>query len=306
MCIAIVCNEYTPCPGCNQNRTLHEYDAEKKPGRLLCKNCLMNGNPEAVDKLLQRKLQEVSSGNSVPAVTGEPRTYTMTTPGTPPPELKEDERAYYMQRWDEYKGHYRSPASFYVCHQIILEEINGNHLNSRMLESLGELKGDLQRQRQQSVTMLSTLHDMLPEKEAQDLMDDEKAMNSVYQNYIEEQGIRRRRGISRILSPAAIALAPTLPFPLDLRAALERLGYKTIEIEEAISMVERPPEGNEDVKISAVKIAEWYGFRLKQEYAMVPDSPLLEEAAIADLELDSNSLDTDDAGDFVGGVNGVE
>jgi len=257
---------------------LYEYDQ----GKMACKTCLGN-RPDIIAKIVREKRQSieagkypVSSGNSG---NGAAREVTITSPGVPPPELSLEERDYYKQRWEDYKGHYRSPASFHVCHMIILEEICLNYLNKKMIETKGQLQFETYRERQQSAVMLKNWHELLPEKEAQDLMDDEKAINSMYQAYIEELGKTRCRGISRILSPAAIALAPILPFPLDLNLLLKKLGYNTIEIEEAISKIEIPPEN-----MNALEMAEWFGFRPRQEYALPPDSPLLQES---DLERDN-------------------
>lgn len=280
MCMQLACEEYTPCPGCNQNRTLHELPGK---GISLCKNCIGSSHPDALDQLLQRKAQEVSSGNGRSATLE----LTMTAPGTPPPELNQQEKEYYEQRWAEYKGHYRSPASYYTCHLIVLEEIHNNHLTSKMLASLGEQQANLQHQRSRSVTMLRHLNDLLPEKEAQDVMDDEKALNTIYQSYLTEIGIRRKRGISRILSPQAVALAPTLHFPFPLERVLERLGYSLVSISQALEAVEEIPV---EKLGDPVAIAEWFGFRIRQEYALTPDSPLLSDADIMDqIELDSDS-----------------
>lgn len=287
MCMQLSCEEFTLCPGCNKNRTLHEY----KPGQSLCKVCLNEKHPGAIDELLQKKAEQVSSGNGDGSP---PRKISMTSPGTPPPELNEQEKEYYKQRWEEYKGHYRSPASYYTCHLIVLEEIHNNHLTSKMLSTLGEQQANLQHQRSRSVTMLRHLNDLLPEKEAQDVMDDEKALNTIYQSYLREIGIRRKRGISRILTPQAIALAPTLHFPFPLQTILERLGYKLASISEALEAVEQiPPEKLDD----SVAMAEWFGFRIRQEYALTPDSPLLTDADIMnqielDGDLDSGDLNT--------------
>ena len=51
-------------------------------------------------------------------------------------------------------------------------------------------------------------------------------MAMVYQAYCEEKELMSKGGVSRVLSQEAIALAPVLPFDVDINELLTSLGYK--------------------------------------------------------------------------------
>jgi hypothetical protein len=271
MCILIKCPYYKLCSLCGNNRKLND--------RGLCIDCSgeskvgQNAIPSQARKAAAKA---VSTGET--NITREENgvlvahSVSITEPGVPPPELQGREVTYYQKRWSEYKGYYRNPAAYFICHMMILEEINLAFMNSRMLETRGELQQQYASERQRSITVLKLLKEQLPEREMEEVMDDEKAIASIYETYLQEKQIRYMGGVARLLSPGAIALAPSLTFPLDPRELLTRCGFDIVDIEQALEKIDYQPIAKER---TPEEVLEFLGFFLKEEYAMpyvVPDT----------------------------------
>lgn len=265
LCIAIQCEDYKVCPKCGMNRTLHEtHDGQK-----LCKKCFGGyaklGTRSSKAEIKDREESGVAmihtASDNIHGV--EIRQITVTPPGIPPPELNQDEKDYYNKRWNEYKGYYRNPKAYFICHQMILEELNLNYLAAKILCSRGEAESAFVRERQHSINTLRLLNEQLPDKEAEDVQDDEKSLAMIYDAYCREKQKRSVNGVSRILSQEAIALAPRLEFPIDPSELLKRCGFKIEEVSDVLSRIENIPLDKEPVDI-----LEFFGFQIKEEYAL--------------------------------------
>lgn len=275
LCVALRCPEYLPCPDCGMNRTLHSSET----GRSLCKECWKKFPTELATMLAGKKegdQREVSTGNS------QVKKVTITPPGTPPPEFTEDEKGYYRTRWQDYEGHFRNPVAVFNCHMLIIEEINLLHINSDILKNRGELQYERMKERDASVRVMESLTKLLPERESEEIMDDEKSLAMIYESYVQEKGLRQVGKISRLLTPEAIALAPVLPFPIDPKELLQRYGYTLAEAEEAAKGV------LDYTKLTSDQLLEFFGFRINEEYALPPDSPLIEFSSLQDEETDAD------------------
>src|SRR5690606_17655442 len=104
-----------------------------------------------------------------------------------------------------------------------LYEIYMTYLNEQMIEFRGEMHQETERRLQAAIQIRKNLNDQLPEKESQDVQDDEKAMSFIYDTYLQEKRKRMIGGnVRRVFSVGAEVLAPQLHFPLDPRKILER------------------------------------------------------------------------------------
>lgn len=267
MCAALKCPDFKPCPDCGKNKSLYPETGKCYPCSGISKADASNLQ---YHDIINRK-NAVVSGTA--PVAGRQINNRITPPGTPPPGLSEDHVAYYKSRWEDYKGYYRDPSAYFVCHLIILEEINISSLTESLLGTQNERRDTIARALHTSITTMKTLKDQLPDREAEEEMDENKTIAAMYEEYVKNKKSRTINGVSRILSPEAIALAPELTFKIDPRQLLERCGFKEMDIEEAMSLLEKTPE---DIQDSPVRVLEFFGFRLKDEYAMEFDSPLIE------------------------------
>lgn len=278
MCEQIRCPEYRPCPRCGLNRTLHEFE-----GQNICKVCA-GDNPELARQLIKNEQKKRASGSmSMPPVssgnsdsTGH-RTITITLPGVPPDGLEPAEIEHYKARWEDYKGYYRNPAAYFTCHMLILTEINMSFLNRKLIESRGEMSTETQRELQASIQMRKMLVDQLPSKEAEDMMDDDKALAVLYEAYIEEKKLARVGPVTRVFSAGAIALAPKLYFPVDPEKLLQKCGFRQVEIDEIL-----PKIVDFHTDKTAEQILEFFGFKLEEKYAMPYETKTLEELDFSD------------------------
>lgn len=269
MCVKLECEFYTPCASCKKNKTID--------GNKLCKIC--NNKAAAFESEIE---QEAKDKKFVPSHTT-PNTnrhhkesseerlrtlvYSVTPPGTPPPELKDDERQYYIQRWTEYKGYYRNPAAHFICHTMILEEIHLSFISASAISSRGEKSFEYDRLKKQSIDTLAILKKQLPEKESEETSDYEQSMAVVYDRYIEELSKDRKLSkVHRILSDEAIALAPSLNIKLDPVELLKQCGY-TLQTAEEVAAKYINMNDIEEFK-DPNKVLEFFGFKLREKYAM--------------------------------------
>lgn len=260
VCEAMECPDYIPCPKCGQNRTLHQL----QDGSKVCKKC---AETSKVGIKSQIKVAAEMQSSGIVAISSPDATKvikaTITPPGTPPPELSEAEKEYYNRRWEDYKGYYRNPSAYHVCHMLILIEIHINYLNTKLINSRGELQAETSRDIQVALNMKKLLNDQLPEKEAEDVMDDEKAIAMIYENYIKEKKLRTLGVVSRVFRKDTLALAPKMTFEINPNELLERCGFSVVEIERVLPKIkefasEKTPE----------EILEFFGFHLDEKYAM--------------------------------------
>lgn len=318
MCEAMGCPDFRLCPGCNLNKTLHPY-LDKN----LCKKCIQNQPAvrKAADSRVKQEVREElsaiskgihakkfanepSSGKTeedqqadavaafLKGATGSSAKTVMQIPGIPPDILPQDEKDYYNKRYQEYKDYYRNPSSFFLCHQIILVEMFINNINDRLVRARGEANFSLLQEQAQAAKILTDYKKMLPDAESEQMSDHERAMGMIHEAYIREKGLRAPiNGVSRVLTSAAVALNPVLKFPLNLPAVLKNLGFNLIEIEE---LTEQIGEHYELTGRTKEEIAEFFGFRIRKEYAIDEDDAAT--AAIMEEELDAYKDDDDDNG----------
>lgn len=262
VCESLNCSDYNPCPDCGMNKTLHQSTS----GRMICKHCLKT-NPSEIRQELKKKLAskvgseaEVSTGNLTL------RKIKITPPGTPPQGLDSSEVEYYNRRWEEYSGYYRNPAAYFICHMIIIEEINLTYLNAQRIISRGELNAEISRAYSASILHMKQLNDQLPEKEAEDVMDSEKSISVIYKRYMEIAGRKKINGVVRVFSSEAIALAPNLTFPVDPVELLKRCGYSITNPSELIAAIKL--DHKKASEKTPKEILEFFGFKLDEQYAM--------------------------------------
>lgn len=238
LCIRLSCEHYTPCAKCGKNAPLYK---DKK-----CSACSKEKEaskvapPEPYTEVSAANLPDVASrfnGNAIE------REISFTVPGQCPPEYNDEERAYYENQWEEYQGYFRDPSAYPIVHSIILMEIELSHINTRIINSGSEdAIVNLEKRRLKLVETMDRLRRSLPERESLELSDDEKAIAAIYERYAEERLRRRIGGVSRVLTPEAIALAPRLPYKLNLSSILLKLGYRAIDIEAALQLVIPPDQ----------------------------------------------------------------
>lgn len=256
-CSAIKCEDYKPCPGCGLNKTLH---VALNRGEL-CSNCV---SAPVINKEVKSMVSKTEDGKlnldkaNIPGLV-----HSITLPGVCPDALQEHEKEYYRERWDEYKGYYRNPAAFFNCHQLILMEIHSQYLNDQLMQARGELHQTLSRDLQVMTNLRKLVTDQLPDREAADVMDDEKSLSVIYDNYVKEKKTRSLGPVSRIFRRDTLALAPNLFFPIDPKLLLEQCGFKLIDIERVLPKIkefagEKTPE----------EILEFFGFNLHEEFAI--------------------------------------
>lgn len=241
LCKSMRCEDYTPCAKCGKNVPVYK---DKK-----CAACSKDPKAEQTDEsqeLHSSSLPPISSGKFSNGTQIPERKFSVTVPGQPPPEYNDEERSYYVSQWSEYQGYFRDPSAYPICHAIILSEIEMNHVNtmliqSRMSDDDSMLKALEQRQ-SRVIDNLKKMREQLPKKEALEFSEDEKAIAAIYERYCGERLRRHAGGVSRVLSPEAIALAPALHFRVDVAEILSRLGYDTISIQRAIELVYKSDE----------------------------------------------------------------
>ena len=297
LCASMDCEFYIPCNLCGMNT--NEVDPEiGNCGNATCKH-LKNAQPiEVVETSNGRTAIEINQGpkgfqgekahakqeESNPQVSSGKKTRKITRPGEPPASLSNEEKDYYLERWEDYEGYYRDPAAYLICHQMILEEIRLSHIQTDLIETRGEANAEKEKEKQKVYDNLSKLKQQLPEKESEKLSDDEKALGRIYEIYCEEVAKHRKSGITRVLSPEAIALVPELPFRVDPEKMLRSCGYSLIEAQAAADAVYT----SEEIEKTGVDVLTFLGFKLKDHYALPFDGNLD--------DIDADQFDDTDVG----------
>jgi hypothetical protein len=253
VCRDIKCHHLTICTSCGLNKYSED---TSDPDKTLCNECYANQNP--TKKVRVTSQQQKTTSNAVDSM-------TVMIPGEAPPSLSEKEKDYYIKRWTEYDGYFRDPAAYAVVHHMILEELNLNYIQSKIISIRGGVTSDeLTKQKENSIKSLESLKKQLPEKEAREDSDEEKALCNAYSKYLEEIGKSTKRGFRRVLTEEAIALAPELYFKIDPRELLERCGFDVATLDEVLEKFYVP----EEIGTTAEEILEFLGFKLKEEYAL--------------------------------------
>lgn len=298
LCIEMECEYYTPCKKCGVNKTLAADRkcgncSRRKNNKLLVRGA--DGEPIEIDDNPPTNKQlnpyhltsPVSSGNSDESLTpsihdpldSQPATreIEITVPGKPPNQFSQSEKDYYNNQWLLYKDFYSDPTAWPVVHQVIIMEIELIWLGTAMLSKRGESLTNYEAQRSKLINNLESLKKQLPTKESQQLTDDEKSMAAIYSKYLEEKAAREISGTRIIFSPEAMALAPMLPYPIDLREIINRLGYDTTSAIELCNKFKSMPS-------DAHKLLEYLGFDLHEKLAMDAHNPDLEDLGLLGIE----------------------
>jgi hypothetical protein len=277
MCQQLECEHYTPCKKCGANRPL--------TGTHLCASCsaadgsaVVRGDANEPDKVVPArrgrpitlKAEAEENDGSVQELGIE-----ITLPGTPPSNYSDAEKAYYDSHWDQYKGYYRDPTAYAVLHNLIILEIELNWATGYLIQHRAQPDANIEKQRNTIIANMEMLRKQLPAREAQDLSDDEKSLAMIYDRYIEEKKKSCVSGVSRILSPEAVALAPAMHFPVNAEKLLQRLGCKMVDVNSAVEKI----IADHHIPSSPESLLEFLGFFLKEKYALPFD-----ENAIIDME----------------------
>lgn len=289
MCERMGCPEYKPCEKCLMNKLTVDF-----MGKKWCQSCVAkdpavrNAQGSIIKKELKDKLrlelQEAMLGKGPPIPTEDEKEenkiqhlldqqkklkpiLSIKGPGEVPDGCTDDERDYFIKRFEEYREYYRNPSSFFLCHQIILVEIYLAHINNRFIDCKGMQNFGLLQEQAQVSKILSEYKKMLPDAESEQMSDHERAMGVIYESYMAEKKKRYIGGVARLLSSAAIALNPVLHFKLDLPDIYKKLGINTEEAEDVLNRMEKNPDPN----LSAEEIAEHFGFRIRKEFAIDED-----------------------------------
>lgn len=293
LCKIMKCPYFTPCQKCNKNKELDEDNVcedcrkpAKKPGNkpfpvpeMLAVETEISADLKQDLNALDEHLQDraLSRGNFSQVV---------TPPGVPHPDFSDQEKEYYKMRWEEYHGYFRDPSAYPLCHNLIYVEIELNWLSNAIVflrsneEDAGKIK-ELERRQSALYANMRIIREQLPTKESQELTDDEKSMSAILEKWTKLKQSRHIAGVSRILSPGAIALAPVLPFKISPRDILAKLGFKTVQIEAAL---QRVMDGRE-LPTDAIAVAEALGMIVRDRVTIKLDEPL-EDIAEDGLEVD--------------------
>jgi hypothetical protein len=204
-----------------------------------------------------------------------PKNIGITSPGTAPRNFTPEEKEYYDDQWNRYVDFYSDVTIWAVLHQLIILEVQLNWVSAYMIDKRGEYSANLEQTKDRLIKNLTELRKQLPEKEALEQSDDEKAMCSVYKKYREEAAKRDMNGSRRIFSKEAVALAPLLHFPVDLQSLLTRMGYNTVDAITIASQHNVPP-------VDPRAAAEFYGFSLDEKFAI--KTPVGFDTISSDLE----------------------
>lgn len=274
MCVDLQCEHYTPCTRCKKNRTLDPAG--------LCNVCVKKGRlQETVNadgavvevaegsRALVENIADLGDGDIIQ------RTLRLTQPGTPPPEFAQEEKEYYLGMWDRYQQYYRDPTAMSVCHTIVILEVELQYQLNWMAIHRSEVNKERLSARTRLIRTLKELRDQLPKKEALEESDDEKFLSMIYEKYVEEKAKMCIGKVTRLLTPEALALAPSLHFPINPLELLKDCGYQTISAVEAVNHI-TVNDLPSDPKI----VLEFFGYFLDERYAMAlnPDIQQEEEA----------------------------
>lgn len=276
-CQALRCKEYTPCQGCGAN-------LEMQNGSI-CAQCRLGTKPpepELEAKTKKPKKENLPVGE-LPTLTEDEfiegsidsviATAEISTPGLPPVGLNVNQAEYYNRRWEEFTGYYRDPAAYFTVHMMILQELAIGSTTSKIIRLEGDYENDklldkLNKKKIELVKMLTELKKQLPEREAREQSDDEKSISGIYESYVKEKGLRAIGKVSRVLTADAEALNTQMVFKLNLRQLFERLGYKTVDIEEVFDRYKVDIVNN----FTPAQLLEFLGYPLNERYAINSES----------------------------------
>jgi hypothetical protein len=152
-------------------------------------------------------------------------------------------------------------------------EIELNWLTSYLISHRGEVEKGLEVKRDKIIDNLQKLRASLPDKEANDMSDDEKSIAMIHESYLKEYRLRHKGHISRIFSPEAIALAPALTHKVDPAKLLTKLGYNLVDVVQAADKF----YADHELPDSPEAMLEFFGFYLREKYAMPYDQNILDE-----------------------------
>lgn len=289
VCSSIECEHYSPCSKCNRNMILNNERRCRICAKTSYTDSLASGDGrlstnEDYDKDVKIDNLAKIVGDSILSDTARAkkqreerreervRKLKITLPGIPPSEYSQEESDYYKSQWKSYSDYYRDPTIYPMIHNMIILEIELNHITQLLLGTRGEYQKNLLNHRSDIINNLSQIRRMLPEEDALELSEDEKALSMIYETYVREVKARNKDGIKRIFDLPTLALAPVLHFKADLFDILKRLGYKPIDIEEIVKRIRKPPSDPTELAISL-------GFPINEEVVddVESDEPLFVE-----------------------------
>ena len=221
-CLDIACEDYTPCRTCKRNMPLDVQGYCHYCNKSSAKTAVRNAEGKIVmvpdEPPTHPSLQGSTPTRSIDAFGGQEtsRAVKISFPGTAPSGFTPDEAQYYDLQWQSYSGFYRDPSVYAICHQIILMEIELNHVGNLLMNCRGsEDSRRIEDKQSRLIANLKGLRNQLPEKDAVHQSEDEMVISMIHKKYLEETKNRRAGGVSRIMSQEAIMLAPAMEFPID-------------------------------------------------------------------------------------------
>lgn len=239
------CPEYRPCEVCKKNKPLTK-DSDKS----LCVNCYIDLTRGTDRDFTQ---EDSFTGIDIPHPEGDAGRTATCSPGTPPAAFNNSEKQEYIRQWKEHDGFYKDPYALPMIHNMIIMQIQLHSVTEKIIVHQHEpdMLAILMNQQEMLIKNISAIQAKLPSKEAEDLSDMEASMAMVYQDYCEEHGKRYNGGVARMLTDEALALAPVLPFKVDLPRLMGNLGLNFVSHEQASEML----------KFDDIKSAlEFFGF----------------------------------------------
>lgn len=292
LCFKSKCEHYTPCPQCNNNRRLNDHG--------ICAICeKANEEPEEVESFyveaVKQDTPKLDISNKKDLVDS-PKNRTVTFPGKAHPDYNEQEREYYDTNWMQYKDYFRDPSAYPLIHKLLMLEIELNTLSNTIVfyrnkEGLEDKVSKMEDREKRLLESIKIIRNQLPEKEAQELTDDEKSIAMICDRFTKFRKTRYQGGVSRILSPQAIALAPVLQFKVNPHDLIRRLGYTAKDIDSVMDILIKLSELPRD----PIELVEFFGMPVKEkvapnEYDTEPNGPeVMEDEAksgIADDDLE--------------------
>lgn len=275
-CLGLECPEYKPCKKCGMNRDLDGNGlckvscSRKKIEQVLVRNA--EGKAELVADVPPTNWQLGDGTGRAITPTGGATAggidIKITLPGTAPDHYTQAEKDFYNEHWEMYKGYYRDPTCYTIVHNLILLEVELNFVTGWLNQARTGFDKTNEARRSAIINSMDKLRGQLPQKEMQEMTDDEKSLAMIYDRYLSEKKLRYVSGVSRMISPEAIALAPVMPFKMDLFAILKRMGYTPMDIMQALEKCYDTDEIPQDPG----KMLEWMGIFLKEQYAMTEEA----------------------------------
>ena len=194
LCESMQCEHFTPCVSCSDNKKLinntcsrckrlHQQDRDRRD-QLRVSDIEDEIPEDSLDTEVDSKYDSIP----IPEYKG-----TLALPGTPPESFSPAEKDYYLMMWSKYDNYYRNPTAYPIAHAIIIQQMELNRLIQQIHEASGEYVASLEQKKNKTIESLKKLHDQMPDREAEEISDDEKSIAMIYDSYIEAKKKRHQQ-----------------------------------------------------------------------------------------------------------------